>query len=65
MDLESDSLDEHPTQSDDQNIKVLETLIFVLSIFIPPTHSLQYMVSADYLKYHLSQSIHISHVGWS
>ena len=23
------------------------------------------MVSADYLKYHSSQSLHISHVGWS
>ena len=23
------------------------------------------MVSADYLKYHSSQSLHISHEGWS
>ena len=27
--------------------------------------SVDQMVSADYLKYHLSQSLHISHVGWS
>ena len=27
--------------------------------------SVDQMVSADYLKYHLSQSLHILHVGWS
>ena len=27
--------------------------------------SIDQIVSADYLKYHLSQSIHISHVDWS
>ena len=27
--------------------------------------SVDQMVSADYLKYHFSQSLHISHVDWS
>ena len=27
--------------------------------------SVDLMVSADYLKYHVSQSLHISHVDWS
>ena len=27
--------------------------------------SVDQMVSTDYLKYHLSQSLHISHVDWS
>ena len=27
--------------------------------------SVDQMVSADYLQYHLSQSLHVSHVDWS
>ena len=33
--------------------------------FANVSRSVDQMVSADYLKYHLSQSLHISHVDWS
>ena len=38
---------------------------FAMSVGLSVGRSVDQMVSADYLKYHSSQSLHISHVGWS